>query len=163
MESSQPCADQQVPDTLGFYSVLELESLGFCGGYLILNQLARPLEFHCTLPILPQRAQQILYGPSLRPYLVAEHIGPPLIAKSRLRPDIILVDEAAALRIAPQVSLPVVLVRTDDHGGLRLETGSSGNIPFEQWLGASSPAGLDMLEPFERIREAIEEAHAVAR
>ena len=43
---------------------------------MLLNLAGRPLEFHCTAPVKPNRVQQILYGPSLQPYLYGEQIGP---------------------------------------------------------------------------------------
>ena len=42
---------------LGFLTVLEHEHLGLVGGYLILNTAGRPLEFHCTAPVKPNRAR----------------------------------------------------------------------------------------------------------
>ncbi|MGI9517131.1 MAG: hypothetical protein ACR2NP_08805 [Pirellulaceae bacterium] len=163
MDSSQSCFNRRAPAILGFYCVQEIESLGFCGGYLILNQHARPLEFHCTLPILPERAQQILYGPSLRPYLIAEHIGPPLVAKSTQRPEVILVNDLDGIELSQHVELPVVLVQSDGKGGFRLEAGKAENLADDNCPARCSQTGLDLLEPFERIREAIEEAHSVAR
>ncbi len=45
-------SDSKSPAALGFLTVLEHES-GLTGGYLLLNTLGRPLEFHCTAPIKP--------------------------------------------------------------------------------------------------------------
>ena len=56
---------------LGFITVCEHAELGTIGGYLILNASARPLEFHCTTPVKPTRAQEILYGATLKPVLFA--------------------------------------------------------------------------------------------
>ncbi|MBL9124077.1 MAG: hypothetical protein JNG90_10630, partial [Planctomycetaceae bacterium] len=53
--------DPQSPPALGFLTVVEHEQLGLIGGYLLLNLSGRPLEFHCTAPLKPNRAQQILY------------------------------------------------------------------------------------------------------
>ena len=69
---------------LGFLTVVENETLGLIGGYLLLNAAGRPLEFHCTAPVKPSRTQEILYGPTLRPYLLAEVIGQALVAGSEL-------------------------------------------------------------------------------
>ena len=54
---------------------------GLFGGYLVLNLLGRPLEFHCTAPVRPNRAQEILYGPTLDPYLCGERIGQTLVGE----------------------------------------------------------------------------------
>ena len=71
---------------LGFLTVVEQDPLGLVGGYLLLNGAGRPLEFHCTAPVKPNRAQQILFGPTLAPYLYGEQIGQTLIAKGAIAP-----------------------------------------------------------------------------
>ena len=70
-----PAVDAKSQPALGFLTVLEHSQHGLMGGYLVLNISGRPLEFHCTAPIKPNRAQQILYGPTLEPYLFGEQIG----------------------------------------------------------------------------------------
>src|SRR5688500_11494160 len=65
-------ASDAAPQALGFLTVVEHDQFGLVGGYLILNSSGRPLEFHCTAPVKPSRAQQILYGPTLTPYLYGE-------------------------------------------------------------------------------------------
>ena len=35
----------------GFLTVLSSDEQGLIGGYLVLNQAGRPLEFHCTAPV----------------------------------------------------------------------------------------------------------------
>jgi hypothetical protein len=69
--------------TIGFLTVVESEQWGFTGGLLILNVAGRPLEFHCTAPLKPNRAQVILYGPTLRPFLYGEQIGQTLLSKTK--------------------------------------------------------------------------------
>ena len=61
--------------TVGFLTVQSFADVGLIGGYLLLNPLGRPLEFHCTAPVRPNRAQEILYGPTLAPYLYGEQIA----------------------------------------------------------------------------------------
>lgn len=98
---------------LGFLTVVQHAQHGFFGGYLLLNADARPLEFHCTAPVKPNRAQEILYGPTLEPYLYGEQIGQTLIAKSQLNPLGVFVDLPAALAVRQHVKLPVILVCGD--------------------------------------------------
>ncbi|MGW8256618.1 MAG: hypothetical protein ACWGMZ_03940, partial [Thermoguttaceae bacterium] len=57
---------------LGFLTIIQHEQHGLFGGYLLLNTSGRPLEFHCTAPIKPNRAQEILYGPTLESFLYGE-------------------------------------------------------------------------------------------
>src|SRR3569623_1369678 len=86
------------------------EQHGLFGGYLVLNSNGRPLEFHCTAPIKPNRAQEILYGPTLEPYLYGEQIGQTLIAKSQTQPTLVCTDLAPVLAVRQFVSPPVALV-----------------------------------------------------
>jgi hypothetical protein len=98
----------------GYLSAIELPDHGFFGGYLLVSLLGRPLEFHCTAPVRPSRAQQILYGPTLLPYLLGEQIGGTLLAKSTLTPKIVLTDQLAALCLRSQILVPLVwLVAAD--------------------------------------------------
>lgn len=102
--------DSPSPAALGFLTVIESEQHGLVGGYLVLNLAGRPLEFHCTAPVKPNRAQQILYGPTLEPYLYGEQIGQALVAKSPIRPLCICTDRQPALAVRDFVSQPVVWV-----------------------------------------------------
>src|SRR3954464_14931703 len=99
-------SDAASPPTLGFLTVIESEALGLVGGYLILNAAGRPLEFHCTAPIKPSRAQQILFGPTLDSYLYGEQIGQTLVNKSELRPLAIFTDVEPTLSVRDYVPLP---------------------------------------------------------
>ena len=69
--------------SLGFLTVRKHPSRGYFGGFLVLNVLARPLEFHCTLPVQPTRAQQILYGATLDEFISGEQIARALILKAK--------------------------------------------------------------------------------
>ena len=78
--------DSKCKPTLGFLTVVEHPQYGLFGGYLILNTAGRPLEFHCTAPIKPNRAQEILYGPTLESFLYGEQIGQTLISQGSTPP-----------------------------------------------------------------------------
>jgi len=95
---------------LGFLTVVDNPEWGLIGGYLLLNLAGRPLEFHCTAPIKPNRAQQILYGPTLEPYLYGEQVGASLVNKSGMKPLVVCTDSPPALALREHVALPVVLV-----------------------------------------------------
>jgi hypothetical protein len=161
--------------TLGFLKVVESEQFGLVGGYLLLNRSGRPLEFHCTAPVRPSRAQQILFGPTLTPYLYGEQIAQALINKASVQPVAAWTDQAAVLAVQEFVSLPVAAV-IDDKASLE-QLGSTGldlqqfavgrfrticcrGIPTSDITSQLGEfAGFDLKEPFERIREAIDEAH----
>jgi hypothetical protein len=101
--------DDKQPLCLGFLTVVDSQH-GLMGGYLVLNGAGRPLEFHCTAPVKPNRAQQILYGPTLEPFLYGEQIGQALTAKSQLAPVMICTDVPPAMAVRTVVNTPVVLV-----------------------------------------------------
>lgn len=162
---------------IGFLTAVENAELGLTGGYLVLNVAGRPLEFHCTAPVKANRAQEILYGPTLRPFLLAEQIGQTLLAKSKLTPLVVCTDLAAMLEVRGFTYLSVVLVgdaespATDGDSSsltlgknrLMLPAGyaSDASVIQERW--PSEADTLDLVEPFSRIWEALEEAQKSAR
>jgi len=102
------------PLVFGFLTVVEQPSQGLVGGYLLLNAQARPLEFHCTAPVRASRTQEILYGPTLEPFLYGEQIGRTLFQACQQQPTAIFTDRPSALAAAEHVSAPVWLVLNDD-------------------------------------------------
>jgi hypothetical protein len=96
--------------TIGFLTVIDNPQHGLFGGYLVLNLAARPLEFHCTTPIKPNRAQQILYGPTLESFLFGEQIGLTLLGQSKTSPILVCTDREPVMSLAAFVDLPVALV-----------------------------------------------------
>lgn len=105
-----PATVSKSKSTLGFLTVVADPQHGLFGGYLVLSTAGRPLEFHCTAPIKPNRAQEILYGPTLEPYLYGEQIGQTLLSKSQAGPLVVCTDLAPVLAVREHVAVPVVLV-----------------------------------------------------
>ncbi|MGI8979784.1 MAG: hypothetical protein ACR2FY_11220 [Pirellulaceae bacterium] len=164
---------------IGFLTVTEHAEHGLFGGYLILNVSGRPLEFHCTAPLKPSRAQEILYGPTLRPFLFGEQIGQTLLAKSRVKPFFVCTDAEPMLAAREFSDVPLLLVQTaeDEHpstrhgepfalGRRKVFTAPAHtddrSVALEKWSTIHADA-LDLLEPFTRIREALEEAQKTVR
>ncbi len=164
---------------LGFLTVVENSELGLLGGYLLLNPAGRPLEFHCTAPVRPTRAQEILYGFALRPYLYGEQIGQTLLARAKLTPLVVCTDSESVLAARDFTHYPLVLVREGEARegeapaeppGFRLARNQVLTAPHyasdqQAILSAWPPQAeaLDLSEPFARIREALEEAQKAAR
>jgi hypothetical protein len=98
------------PPAVGFLTVVEHEQHGLFGGYLVLNAAGRPLEFHCTMPIKPNRAQEILFGPALKPYLFGEQIGQALLAKGKAAPVLLCTDVEPALTVREWTAAPTALL-----------------------------------------------------
>ncbi|MGD9646448.1 MAG: hypothetical protein AB7U73_12105 [Pirellulales bacterium] len=103
-------AEASSSTALGFLTVVEHPQHGLFGGYLVLNTAGRPIEFHCTAPVKPNRAQEILYGPTLKPFLYGEQIGRALVSKSTTVALAICTDCEPVLELRDFVPTPVVLV-----------------------------------------------------
>ncbi len=171
-------ADSNEPTTIAYYTVVEDDHTGWTGGLLLLNRAGRPLEFQCTLPVRPTRAHEILFGTTLRGHLIGEVIGPLLVNKCRLPISMLCCDQPEALKLDSCVDVPLALVCeaaegeegpiTDDmlsNSATVHLAGATLRVPIEQ---SDEVLGLikqfedlpDAVEPFERIREAIAEAHS---
>lgn len=171
-------AQSNDPGTIAYYTVIEDDRTGWTGGLLLLNSGGRPVEFQCTLPVRPSRAHEILYGPTLRAHLIGEVIGPLLIKKCRTPISMLCCDQPEALSMESRCHVPLALVTEaaeTEEGPITDETlngsktvqlaGATLRVSNEQ---AERIRGLivsfndlpDAVEPFERIREAIKEAHS---
>lgn len=128
---------------VGFLTTVATVSHGVFGGYLLVDEVGRPLEFHCTAPVRVSRAQEILYGPTLFGELHGRRIGGSLVAAAGVRPRLVLVESEQMLQLQDETDVPVAAI--DPLPPLRERF--SGLLPE-----------IDLHEPFERIREAIAEA-----
>lgn len=137
---------------VGFLTTVESPSHGIFGGYLLVDGLGRPLEFHCTTPIRVSRAQQILYGPTLEWHLHGRQIGGTLLAGASLEPGVVLVDQPPLLHVQPLTRLPVALVTPVENDPIARE---GLCLKYKDCLPP-----IDLEEPFERIRAAINEAQS---
>jgi hypothetical protein len=97
-------------ENLGFLTVIDQAPGGLTGGYLVLNRAGRPLEFHCTAPLAPDKIQKILYGETLQPFLYGERIAHTLIQRSKLPVLSILTNHAAVLPVQMLISTPIIYV-----------------------------------------------------
>ena len=95
---------------LGFLTAIEVPERGYVGGLLVTNQFGRPLEFQCTAPLKPNRTQEILYGPTLVPYVLGDLIGRTLIEKVGVKPHLVLTERHELLGLRELVEIPVACV-----------------------------------------------------
>ncbi len=186
-------AKAAVNATIGFLTVVEHEQHGLFGGYLLLNLLGRPLEFHCTTPVKPNRAQQILYGHTLEPFLYGETIGQTLLSKASVEAAVVCTDLPAVMALRKVANIPLALVvagqaetteaspskkyRVDAAGASRgfqdlfhigrnalsVDVSHAGDSRLVQERMAGLDEQFDLQEPFARIREAIQEAQGSGR
>lgn len=158
---------------LGFLTILH-EATGYLGGYLVTNLWGRPLEFRLSTAVQPNRVQQILYGQTLVNYVHGDVIGRTLIEKTSAAASLIFTDRSAALDVRNHVSIPVVWIAqaeaNPEQSGLLVRAAAdrrpalvshgrfADDMPRVQEIIAQLDDALDLLEPFNRIREAIAEA-----
>jgi hypothetical protein len=133
--------------TIGFLSVTEHEQWGLTGGLLLLNAAGRPVEFHCTAPLKPNRAQEILYGPTLRPFLFGEQIGQTLLSKIKCETMFICTDAPPAMSLRETATLPVVLVMGNSEFESPTEHSKQRTLRFDQ-PRAPQPSHVDRLAQF---------------
>ena len=131
------------------------------GGCLVTDSLTRPLEFRVSGPIRPTSLQKVLYGDTLHEYICNDLIGVPMLQTLENKPDLVLVREAEFLKLRPRVEIPVLWVRATVDGQFVLQAFPN----FEQEAESGRDAlprrlrGRNVMEPFLRIRSALEEAH----
>jgi hypothetical protein len=158
--------------SFGFMSAIETPEYGHFGGYLIVSPLGRPIEFHCTSPVKPSRAQEILYGPTLRPFLIGEQICGALLKAAKSTPRLILTDSAAILSARTRAASPVALLvvpaklnvaNTDDSCEYsEVDASTPKLIPPQHFAGHLEVAGYELIMPsgFEEERHAVAELAA---
>lgn len=169
----------------GFLTVVEDDEHGFFGGYLVLSELGRPLEFHCSTPVLATPAQKILYGSTLRSYVLGELIGQTLVNKAQLPVLAVLTDLEEMLSLGLHWPGVLAWVSQSDSGSSNGDTAARPSTKTDSpvlTIGDYRLAGsstccwdtedlrkslaplvsyVDLSEPFERIHEAIQEAQRV--
>ena len=157
---------------LGFLTVLDLAGGSYVGGLLVTNKLGRPLEFQCTTPVKPNRTQEILYGPTLKPFVYSELIGKTLIERLQVKPQLLLIDQPELLDLREHVAIPLACIVTKKN--------TPAELPDQTQIGLGSrrvrfhlehtadadkvaehsalvPEDADTAEPLERVREALDE------
>lgn len=182
--------------SLGFVSIRQRVDQGYFGGYLLVNSVARPLEFHCTVPVQPTRAQTILFGPTLEEFLCGEQIARALLSRAKIQPQAVLVDSPAALCVRHWIDIPILWIygvegacqessetqtpasidpgfqsptyrrvqsqyaeRCEDRYRFGCLDSYRSDLELIDWMIESQTIALDLQEPFERIVEALAEAH----
>ena len=155
---------------LGFMETMEVDGRGHIGGLLITNQKGRPLEFQCTTPVKPNRTQEILFGQSLRAWLLGELIGSTLLDRVSIKPNVIITSDPNLLELRNHTSIPVACAsdaksKLAEQGGTLRLGGSILRFHGSHELDAQTlskqkhliPDSADLAEPLERVREALAE------
>lgn len=171
-ENTEPTPPVQ---RFGFITIVEVPELGFAGGLLIVSPSGRPIEFHCTPPVAENRTQKILYGQTYRGFLFSDQIASSLVQKSKARPELLIADQSELLSLEGIVDTPVAMLCGPTDPTNRVTGVSVGDefivvqnesLDLQHWIKSACvefTKSLPLVEPFERIRSAIEEAQSVAR
>jgi hypothetical protein len=184
------------PVSIGFLSAIEHDSC-LLAGLLVLNLVGRPIEFHCTSPVKPTRSHEVIYGPTLRSFLLADHIAPTLIANLKTLPELFCCDWVEFTE-TPNREEQFVFLDSSENVVEDVPAHDSQQFRVDQphavllgprwqklfsfqcagrqlWLNSKDPARqttvkqqvtelvsqIDLLEPFERIHNAIRESHGI--
>jgi len=165
------------PIYLGFLTVFQ-EGPGYLGGCLVTNSWGRPLEFRLSTAVQPNRVQHILYGNTLQEYLYADLIGKTLIDKCATAVQILFIDSLTVLPIRSRLEIPVVAVVPQDDPSVSFlpderiarikNERSTASVLYDPRQAGDAERisrilekidpGMDLSEPFTRIREAMNEA-----
>ena len=166
------------------YLVIRTEADGtYLGGVMVTDEHGLPVDFRYTDPITPTRLQRALYGGVLDRYLRTEVVMRTLLAALSERPSLLVVDDHRLLEEAGDGACPMVFLagshaaplgaagarEPDPTGGILLQA-SEGGHPIRVDLSAGSPEaapralddlvrlgrGMDLLEPAERVRAALD-------
>lgn len=154
---------------LAFVDVAIFSDGSIRGGILTTDIETRPFEFRVTSPIKPTQVQQILYGSSLKDYVYGELICAPLIKATKEKLSMVLVKEVFLISMRPLVSIPVLIARSNNpqiNDEIRTITLSPhqnfrNELSFAQTILTPVMQKHDLLEPFERLRLALQEVHRV--
>ena len=156
---------------LGFMETIEVDGRGHIGGLLVTNQNGKPLEFQCTTPVRPNRTQEILFGDTLRPWLLAELIGGTLMERVGIKPGLVITSDPHLLELRNHTTVPVALAEIRSTGGrtadcptlklgnsqLRFHSAHAGDVGELSSRRHLIPESANLEEPLERVREALAE------
>jgi len=159
------------------------------GGILLTDRETKPLEFRCTSPIRPTGLQKLLYGNMLERHILVELIGQSLLKSLAEQSDVILVREPDLLHLQVRLGNQQTVLLLSKHGEhdprgaeksdagggtsklLGSDTGKFEPVVVHTYRGFEEKGGqlrgvlgevfahFDLLEPFERVKAALEQVH----
>jgi hypothetical protein len=148
-------------------------------GALVINAAGVPLEFRATSPVRPTKIQRLTYGKSLDSHVLVEILGRPLLNELRESYSILIVGDPLLLNLRSHINAPCVHLRRQGDISLSAtatklldskedkflpivyETFSSqsGDLEAVKPILESASQTIDPMEPFERVRLALQEVH----
>ncbi|HET9316599.1 MAG TPA: hypothetical protein VFQ51_13480 [Vicinamibacteria bacterium] len=146
----------------------------YVGGLFLVGPEGDPLDFAYTEPVTLSPLERFLLGPRAEAYLLARVMMPALVAQAKVRPSVLVLDDASLLLRRARVELPVVVVALEsgvvkDGAWERLE--AAGAAGLAMWVSQGSQDGarghveraiaemapFTILEPFEQVRRTLRE------
>jgi hypothetical protein len=178
-------ADDNPLRTLAFIALAELEKDVFRGGVLVTDAQGKPLEFRCTSAIQPTAVQKTLYGGTLRAHMAVELTARPLLNAVKEKYDAVFVTQDDFIELRKAIQKPLLVVakqgatlaaEQDTDTPVKSELLASPSGKFEpivltcHWehaddIDATLPnlgtlfSRFDLIEPFERIANALKLLH----
>lgn len=152
---------------LAYLSCPQDGAKGFLGALLVTDSRTRPIHFGYVAPVRPTTMQRVLYGRTLDCHVKIDVIAKKLAAEGLARkPDVVFVDSESLLAARRLFNVPMarLAAKSDAQAGVTISTyqyDTGGNTPDAEYIGrivATLEQTVDLLNPFERIREAIKEA-----
>jgi len=154
-------------------------------GALIVTLSGEPREFRCTSPVRPNQLQRITYGRSLEPHVYVEVMGKPLMRALQESVALYLVDDPVLLALREIAEQPVVYARRQGTATERAGNGTSqassilipspsgdfdpvvvqalesdpDDVRVASTVLAEAAKQLDILEPFDRLKLALQKVH----
>jgi hypothetical protein len=167
---------------IGFLTAVQTTDGAFVGGLLVTDRFGRPLEFQCTTPVKPNRSQELLYGPTLEPFILGDLLGKALLGKIGVKPTLVVTDREEMLPLRNIVSVPVVSLSGDradseqsrqtDHSAedhltvtigqhrFRTHDDFASDVPRVAGLTKKLASDANLQEPLERVADALKETMA---
>lgn len=140
---------------------------GFLGAILVTDGRTRPLHFGYVTPIRPTVLQRILYGKTLDGDVKINVIARKLIQDGLSQvPNVVFVDSETLIGARSVFGVPVARLwrrPVDAEVGVTISTylyDTGGNTADERAVGrivAELEQSIDLLDPFDRIQEALKE------
>ncbi|HEX9746494.1 MAG TPA: hypothetical protein VGB30_13830 [bacterium] len=169
---------------IGFALLRELDD-GTCyiGGIFVADSNLRPVEFRCTSPIRPSNVQKTLYGSELVPVIAQDLVLKNVLNKLSVKPNLLLCGDQVFLEARKFVDIPIIVLeaearmptssddekiettllhnRSGKFNTLQISTLPGFSSDGEEWLGFLQfiSNSRDLLEPFERISNALMEVY----
>ena len=147
---------------IAFLDVIELDdNTAFRGGCLVTDLETKPVEFRCTAAIRPTELQRVLYGKKLLEYVCNDLVGVPIIKALQSKPTLVLVRLPELLKLRSNIAAPILWIEISPEGDIRRISPFPGDRAEVE--GAKSVlknfSKDEIIEPFTRVRNAVEEAH----